>query len=613
MRRFTVPRRIKEDDKSKSSKGLNFKMRYSILVDVYEKIEATTKRIEMRDLLAELFKKTPKDVVEMTVYLTQGKLYPDYVGIELGMADKLIIRAIALASGKNEKTVESIYKTTGDLGEAVEKLLTKKMQQTLTKKPLTVEEVYRNFDKIARSSGPGSVEAKVKILCSLLNDATPKEAKYIVRMALGRLRLGVADMTILEGLALAYLGDLEGKKYLERAYNLSSDLGLIAGTVAQSGLDGILNLKVKVGRPIRPMLAERLSNPAEILDKLGGKAAAEYKYDGLRVQAHVTPEITTLFSRRLENITEQFPDVAKHLRDSLTIGEAILEGECVAVDPNTGDMLPFQMVSQRRGRKYDVERMMEEVPVKVFLFDLLYIDGLDYTLKPYPERREMLIRIIRPSEHVTISDQIVTENPQEIEEYMEKAISEGCEGLMLKSVGSESIYQAGARGWLWIKYKRAYKSEMADTVDLVVVGAFHGRGKRGGSYGALLLAAYDEDEDIFRTVCKCGSGFTDQDLEELPKRLKPLQIPHRHPRVDSKITADVWFVPNLVLEVIGDEITLSPVHTACLNIVRPNSGLAIRFPRFTGNYRQDKAPEDANTTKEILEMYQRQLKKISAD
>ncbi|MBS7625584.1 DNA ligase, partial [Candidatus Bathyarchaeota archaeon] len=221
-------------------------------MDVYEKIEATTKRIEMRDLLAELFKKTPKDTVEMAVYLTQGKLYPDYVGIELGMADKLIIRAIALASGKDEKTVESIYKTTGDLGEAVEKLLTKKMQQTLTKTPLTVEDVYRSFDKIARSSGPGSVEAKVKLLCSLLNDATPKEAKYIVRMALGRLRLGVADMTILEGLSIAYLGDVEGKRYLERAYNLSSDLGLIARTVAQSGLDGILNLKVKVGRPIRP-------------------------------------------------------------------------------------------------------------------------------------------------------------------------------------------------------------------------------------------------------------------------------------------------------------------------------------------------------------------------
>ncbi|MGQ9542635.1 MAG: ATP-dependent DNA ligase [Candidatus Bathyarchaeia archaeon] len=588
-------------------------MKYSVLVDVYEKVEATTKRLEMRDLLAELFQKTPKDVIEMIVYLTQGKLYPDYVGVELGMAEKLIIRAISLASGKDDKTVEAIYKATGDLGEAVEKSLTKKMQQTLTRSPLTVEEVYRSFDRIARSTGQGSVEAKVRLLCSLLNDATPKEAKYIVRMALGKLRLGVADMTILEGLSLAYLGDVEGKKHLERAYNLSSDLGLIARTVAHSGLDGILKLKVKVGRPIRPMLAERLSDPVEILEKLGGKAAAEYKYDGLRVQAHIAPKLTALFSRRLENITEQFPDVAKHIRESLKVDEAILEGECVAVDPNTGDMLPFQMVSQRRGRKYDVERMMEEVPVKVFLFDLLYIDGLDYTLKPYPERREMLTKIIQSSEYVGISGQLVTENPQEIGQYMEKAISEGCEGLMLKSVGPESIYQAGARGWLWIKYKRAYKSEMADTVDLVVVGAFHGRGKRGGGYGALLLAAYDEDGDIFRTVCKCGSGFTDQDLEELPKRLKPLQIPHRHPRVDSKITADVWFVPSLVLEVIGDEITLSPVHTACMNVVRPNSGLAIRFPRFTGNYRQDKAPEDANTTKEILEMYQRQLKRISVD
>lgn len=586
-------------------------MKYSILVDAYDKIEATTKRLEMRDLLAELFKKTTAKVVGEVVYLTQGKLYPDYVGIELGMAEKLIVRAISTASGKPEKTVESNYKTTGDLGETAEKLLGKKAQQTLAKGVLTVEDVYTVFDKIARETGAGSVEAKIRLLCSLLNDASPREAKYIVRMALGKLRLGVADMTMLESLALAYVGDVKAKGQLERAYNISSDLGLIARTVSSEGINSVLKLKISVGRPIRPMLAERLSDAAEILEKLAGKAAAEYKYDGLRIQAHITPKSTLLFSRRLENITDQFPDVVEHIRQSVKLKEAVIEGECVAVDANTGDMLPFQMISQRRGRKYEVERMTGEVPVKIFLFDLPYAEGVDFTVKPYPQRRNSLSKAVVKSDWVETSKQLVTTSPQEIDHYMEQAVSDGCEGLILKSVGSDSIYQAGARGWLWIKYKRAYKSEMADTVDLVVVGAFHGRGKRGGSYGALLLAAYDENEDVFRTVCKCGSGFTDQDLEELPKKLKPFQLSHRHPRVDSRLEADIWFVPGIVLEIIGDEITLSPIHTACFNAVRPDSGLAVRFPRFTGNYRPDKSPEDASTTDEILEMYKSQLKKVA--
>jgi DNA ligase-1 len=587
-------------------------MKYSILVETYDKIESTTKRLEMRDLLARLFKKTPRNVIQETVYLMQGKLYPDYMGIELGMAEKLIIKAISLASGKREDVVAASYRTTGDLGETAEKLLGKKMQQTLSKKILNAEDVYSVFDKIAREAGSGSIEAKVRLLCSLLNDASPREAKYIARMALGKLRLGVADMTLLESLALAYTGNVEDKEQLERAYNLSSDLGLIARTVASDGIGGVLKLKIRVGLPIRPMLAERLSDPTEILEKLGGKAAAEYKYDGLRIQAHVTLKSASLFSRRLENITDQFPDVVKHVRDSVKQKEAIVEGECVAIDPNTGDMLPFQMISQRRGRKYEVEKMVGEVPVKVFLFDLLYSNGDDFTMKSYPQRREALARSITENESIGMSEQLVTGNAQEIEQYMDEAVSDGCEGLILKSVGPDSIYQAGARGWLWIKYKRAYKSEMADTVDLVVVGAFHGKGKRGGSYGALLLAAYDENEDMFRTVCKCGSGFTDQDLAELPKKLRPFQTSHRHPRVDSKLEADVWFVPNIVLEIIGDEITLSPVHSACVGVIRPNSGLAIRFPRFTGKYRVDKSPEDASTTKEILEMYNNQLKKLSA-
>jgi len=588
-------------------------LRYNLIVDAYEKIEATTKRLEMTDLLVNLLKKTSKEVLDKVVYLTQGKLYPDYIGIELGVAEKLALKAMAIITGQPEEQVERNYKITGDLGKTAEKLLARRAQMSLLKKPLTVEAVYDAFDKMAHASGPGSIDVKIKLLCSLLNDATPKEAKYTLRMALGKLRLGVADMTILDSLAIAYAGGKEAREDLERAYNLSSDLGYVARTVAYEGIEGVRGFRIAVGKPIRPMLAERLSSAAEILEKLGGRGSAEYKYDGLRLQAHISANKISLFSRRLENVTSQFPDAAQLIGKSTKLKDAIIEGECVALDPDTGDMQPFQMISQRRGRKYEIEKMTEEIPIGVFLFDLLYAKGKDYTLRPYPERRRELSRIVAENERVKIAQQLITDNPEELDRYMDQAISEGCEGLMVKSVGPDSVYKAGARGWMWIKYKREYKSEMTDTVDLAVVGAFYGRGRRAGSYGALLLAAYDEDGDIFRTVCKCGSGFTDKDLAELPKMLKPYEIKHKHARVDSKLTADVWFSPSLVLEVIGAEITLSPIHTTCLNAVRQGSGLAIRFPRFTGNYRADKAPEDGTTAKEVMEMYQSQLKKISKE
>jgi len=588
-------------------------LRYNLIVDAYEKIEATTKRLEMTDLLVNLLKKTSKEVLDKVVYLTQGKLYPDYIGIELGVAEKLALKAMAIITGQPEEQVERNYKITGDLGKTAEKLLARRAQMSLLKKPLTVEAVYDAFDKMAHASGPGSIDVKIKLLCSLLNDATPKEAKYTLRMALGKLRLGVADMTILDSLAIAYAGGKEAREDLERAYNLSSDLGYVARTVAYEGIEGVRGFRIAVGKPIRPMLAERLSSAAEILEKLGGRGSAEYKYDGLRLQAHISANKISLFSRRLENVTSQFPDAAQLIGKSTKLKDAIIEGECVALDPDTGDMQPFQMISQRRGRKYEIEKMTEEIPIGVFLFDLLYAKGKDYTLRPYPERRRELSRIVAENERVKIAQQLITDNPEELDRYMDQAISEGCEGLMVKSVGPDSVYKAGARGWMWIKYKREYKSEMTDTVDLAVVGAFYGRGRRAGSYGALLLAAYDEDGDIFRTVCKCGSGFTDKDLAELPKMLKPYEIKHKHARVDSKLTADVWFSPSLVLEVIGAEITLSPIHTTCLNVIRQGSGLAIRFPRFTGNYRADKAPEDGTTAKEVMEMYRSQLKKISKE
>jgi DNA ligase-1 len=256
--------------------------------------------------------------------------------------------------------------------------------------------------------------------------------------------------------------------------------------------------------------------------------------------------------------------------------------------------------------------MAEEVPVTVFLFDVLCVEGRDFTLTPYIERREELTKIVAESERVRIAEQLLTSDPHELEQYFDKAVSLGCEGLVVKSTTPESVYQAGARGWLWIKYKRSYKAEVADTFDLVPVGAFHGRGKRAGTYGALLMAVYNSETDEFETISKLGSGFTDEDLAKLLKMLSDEVLPHRHARVSSEMKADVWFTPGEVLEVSADEITLSPLHTCGLGAIRPGSGLALRFPRFTGKYRDDKAPEDATTTKEALDTYHRQLKKIES-
>jgi DNA ligase-1 len=450
----------------------------------------------------------------------------------------------------------------------------------------------------------------MSLLAGLLSDASPKEAKFIMRTVTGNLRLGIADMTVLDALAIAYGGGKEARELVERAYNISSDLGRVANVVAEKGLEGIRKFQVVVFEPIRPMLAERLSSPEEILEKLGGKCIAEYKYDGERVQAHKKGNEVILYSRRLEDISDQYPDAVELAREHVKAKEAILEGECVAIDLETGEMRPFQELMHRR-RKYEIEQAMEQYPVSLFMFDALYVDGKDVTLDAYPVRRKALEKALKESNRVKAAKHIVTSKAKELEKFFEEAIAEGCEGLVCKAIGKDSVYQAGARGWLWIKYKRDYKSEMTDTVDLVVVGAFHGRGKRAGTYGALLLAAYNPDTDIFETVTKCGTGFTDKDLANLPEMLQKHLIPRKHSRVQSMLEADVWFEPKVVLEILGAEITLSPIHTCALDSIRKGSGLAIRFPRFTGNYRVDKAAEDATTSAEVVEMYRGQLKKIS--
>ncbi|MCK4474777.1 ATP-dependent DNA ligase, partial [Candidatus Bathyarchaeota archaeon] len=487
-----------------------------MIAEGYEKIEATTKRLEMTDLLVNVLKSTPKEIIDKVVYLTQGRIYPGFVDLEIGVAEKLAVKALARASGRKESEITEDLNKTGDIGKATQKSMTSKRQVTFFQQPLTVRRVYEVLDKMARASGSGTVDLKMALLAGLLADATPKEAKYIMRIVTGNLRLGIADMTVLDALAIAYGGGKENRVYLERAYNVSSDLGKVAKTVAEKGLEGVKKFEVSVGEPIRAMLCERLSKPEEILEKLGGKCVAEYKYDGERIQVHKKGEEVVLFSRRLETISSQYPDAIELVKRCVKAEDAILEAECVAIDPDTNEMRPFQELMHRR-RKHGIEKAMEEYPISLFMFDALYVNGKDLTLKPYPIRRRTLEEAVEVSDKVEIAKCVVTDNVKKLETFFLEAIQDGCEGLVCKSIAENSVYQAGARGWLWIKYKRDYKSEMTDTVDLVVVGAFHGRGRRAGIYGALLLAAYNRDKDVFETVTKCGTGFTDEDLWKLPK------------------------------------------------------------------------------------------------
>lgn len=579
------------------------------MVQAYEAMERTTKRLELTDILVQLYRDTGLEDVEKVTYLNQGKLYPDYLGVEIGLGEKLVVRAISSAMGMSASAVGELFRRHGDLGSAAEEAARGRLQSTLFMEPLTVAKVYSSLDEVARASGQGSQDLKLRLLVSLLNAASPEEAKYLVRTVVGELRLGVADYTILDALALAYTGDRANRSILERAYNLCSDLGAVARAVAEGGLKGLETFKVTVGKPIRPMLAERMSSPKEIIEKLGGRCSSEYKYDGERMQVHKKGKEVKIFSRRLEVITDHYPDAVQIVREEVRANEAILECEGVAVDVDSGELLPFQQLMHRR-RKHGVKEAMERFPVSLFFFDVLYLDGEDLTLRPYSERRKVLSQVVPGGARAQVAPNLVTDDPSEMETFMEEAIQQGCEGLVVKDL--RSPYRAGARAFAWIKLKREYRSELTDTLDLVVVGAFYGRGRRAGVYGAYLLAAYDDKEDLFKTVCKVGTGFTDVDLEQIPKRLEHLRLPHVHPRVQSKMVADVWFVPSLVFEVIASEITLSPVHVAAWGRVKPQAGLALRFPKFTGRVRDDKGPEDATTTDELLEMYNRQLKKIES-
>jgi len=576
-------------------------VQYEVVAEAYHDLEQTSVRLALIDRLAALLAQTPAELLPTVCYLCQGLIAPEFAGVDLGLAEKLAVRAVATATGVSPEQVTARLHETGDLGQAAEQLLAVTAADRPASLPVAV--VVHTLHEIARAEGPGSQGQKLDLLAGLLAQATPLEARYLLRLVTGGLRLGVGTPSILDALALVHAGSRADRPVLERAYNNCCDLGLVASTLADGGLAAVEQLQVRPGNPVRAMLAQRLSDAEEILAKLGGQCAAEYKYDGVRVQAHRTADgHIELFTRRLERISHQFPDVVEVLQAGLGPREAIVEGEIVAFDPAAGELRPFQEVMFRR-RKHGIADAVRDVPVSLFCFELLFADGQDLTQLSYPQRRARLAEAITPSARLRLTTATQVTTASALDEAFEQAVTEGCEGLLCKSVSPVAGYRAGARGWLWIKLKRDYRTELADTVDLVVVGAFAGRGRRRGVYGALLLAAYDPIADVFRTVGKCGTGFSDAELAELPARLAPLTRSQRPARVDARQPADVWFEPGLVLEVISAELTLSPNHTAGWGEIKEHSGLAMRFPRFTGRWRDDKAAEDATTTQELVDMY----------
>lgn len=539
------------------------------------------------------------------MYLSQGKLHPDFVPGVLGMADRLVMKAIAKASGNPEDKVEKLTVETGDLGQVAETLISKKKQMALFSEELTVARVVKGLATIEGAEGKDSQDIKQKTLAGLLHDSNPVEARYLCRTVTGRMRVGAADMTILDALAEAFASK-EDRPAIERAFNVTCDIGLVAETIANGGMDAVRAIGVKVGSPVKVMLAERLPSIAEVVEKMGGRCAMEYKYDGIRVQAHIGKDSVRLYSRRLEDLTSNFPDIAESLRARCRHGEAIIEGECVAIDPETGFMLPFQNVTHRR-KKHGMDEAVKEVPVRIFMFDMLFADGEDWTSRPYLERREALESGFEIGDNVQMTTMRIVESPEDGEDFFSNAIGARCEGIMAKSIAPDSVYRAGSRGFLWIKYKKDYQQALTDSFDLTVVGAFYGMGKRAGRYGALLMAAYDNETGTFPTVCKLGTGFDDAFLDYMPTLLDGTLSETKPGSVDAEMIPDVWFEPSVVLEVIAAEITLSPIHTAAKDVLKEGAGLGIRFPRFTGRVRDDKTPEQCTTVTEIVEMYGMQV------
>jgi DNA ligase-1 len=573
------------------------------LAAVFEKLEQTSSSTAMIDILARFLPKVSPQEARIAAYLLSGKVGPSFSAPEFGMAEKMVARAMAEAFGVPLTRITRMAVGAGDMGLVAERLTARKRGSKLS-----IANVFEALTEIAEAAGSGAQGRKVEKLVKLLSRATSVEAKYIVRTVLGTHRIGAAEMTFLHALSKAAGGSKDDKPRLEYAYNVLSDLGEVAFRVSRGGLSSLRRISPKPGVPVRMMLANRVEDLDEVSSHLEDDMYVEHKYDGERAQIHKDARGTMrVFSRRLEDITQQYPEVIAHLQKHLTARTAIIEGEVVAIDLKSKRLLPFQVVMQRK-RKHEVERYRKEVPVALFSFDMLFLNGKSLLNRPLTERKQLLQRHLKVDAVAGIADFIRTKDVNEVEQYFRHAIARGAEGVVIK--GASSPYQAGHRGWYWIKFKKEYQKELADTFDVVVVGALYGKGSRAGTYGSLLVAAFDPKTNKYNSLTKVGAGLTEAMLKKLPRILKPYVIPQKHRLVETNMKMDVWFEPTIVIEISGADLTISPVHTVAQSRLN-KGGIALRFPRFL-RIRDDKAAEQATTVQEILQMYTRRARAARA-
>jgi DNA ligase 1 len=565
-----------------------------------EELEATTGRKALVAILARMFGEAGPELVRPVAYLCQGRLAPFFNPLEIGLGERLVAESIALAFGVDRQAVNRRYGVVGDLGLVAEELA-KESRTQVDAIPPSVLGVFGRLREIATTSGSGSLERKLGQFSSLLADCDPSSAKHVARIPLGRLRLGIGDATMLDAFSMATVGDTSLRKRLERAYNETSDLGLIAETLWSGGVEAVDRLEITVGSPIRPALAERLPSAEAIVAKLG-LAAVEPKLDGFRCQVHKSGDTVSVFSRNLENMTDMFPELVEASRANVLADSAVFEGEAVAYNAESEEYLPFQETTRRR-RKHNVAEMAGTLPLRLFAFDLIYVDGENWAGRPYTERRSELQRRIATNDTLLTTPVIMTSDADVLHQYLLDSIQKGLEGVVAKK--PDSTYQAGARNFNWVKLKRAQARHLQDTVDCVILGYIYGRGKRAAfGVGALLVGVYDAERDEFRSVTKIGTGLTDEEWREIRVRCDRLTLDQKPARVVSTLTPSVWVEPSVVIEVLADEITRSPVHTAGAAGSEP--GYALRFPRLVSFRSDDRRAEDATTVTEVIEMYDQQ-------
>src|SRR2546425_1700828 len=577
-------------------------MTFSELATYLDQLEATSSRNELVRILAEAYKACSVEEIEPITYLIQGRLAPFFEPVEMGLGERLLMSAIATAYGTSKEDVTKTYKQTGDLGLTAMSLGPKTRDDTPS-----VIEVHQRLWEIAGLSGEGSLKAKLDLFAALLGDLDAASAKHLVRITLGKMRLGIGDPTVLDALSFAKKGDRSLRPVLEAAYNRTSDLGLIARTLWERGETGLDALKVRAGHPLRPQLAERLPNPEAVIKKLG-TVGVQPKYDGLRVQIHKDAKKVSIFSRNLESMTEAFPELVA-AASKLKVKSVILDGEAIAYNPESEEYVPFQETTARR-RKEGIQEMAARVPMRAFVFDVMFRDGSDLTPLPYEQRFEIVQELLPESDTLVPAPLMKTDSAEVLTRELLDNISRGLEGVVAKRL--DSPYQAGARNFNWVKLKRNTSGQLTDTIDVVLLGYYRGKGKRA-EFGAcaLLAGGHDNEKDQFVRIHQLGTGLSDEGWRDLHQELSRLEGGEKPARGNSLLVPDVWLQPELVVEVLADEITPSPRHTA--GMVGDQPGFALRFPRIVSFRSADKKPEDATTVREIRQMFQHQHQRAVRD